>query len=325
MKHFYRIAAVLGAALLLLSGAWATPETVIPGGNTVALRLETDGVCIVEFAEDYPKNAGLRRGDLLHSIDGAEVRSAQAVAQAVAASDGRPMKLTVTRGGREKSVTVAPHETKDGWRLGIYVRDRMSGIGTVTFYDAENETFGALGHGICESGSSELLPVRSGSVLYAEVMAVTKGKSGAAGALQGAVCGRSACGEISGNTRQGVFGTMPARNAQPVPVGKASELHTGAATILSNVRGQEIREYSVQIRAIHPDEPQGRNLLLQVTDPALLEATGGIVQGMSGSPIMQDGKLVGAVTHVLIDDPTMGYGILIEAMLDAQSAQAKAA
>lgn len=317
MKHIYRIAAALGAALLLLSGAWAAPETVIPGGNTVALRLETDGVCIVEFAEDYPKNAGLRRGDLLRSIDGTEVRTAQAVAEAVEASGGSPMKLTITRGGREKNVTVSAHETKDGWKLGIYVRDSMSGIGTVTFYNAENETFGALGHGICGTESSELLPVRSGSVLHSEVVAVTKGKAGAAGALQGAVCGRSACGEITGNTRQGVFGTMQARRADPVPVGKASELHTGAATILSNVRGQEIREYSVQIRSIYPDEPQGRNLLLEVTDPALLETTGGIVQGMSGSPIMQDGKLVGAVTHVLIDNPTMGYGIFIETMLDA--------
>ena len=209
-----------------------------------------------------------------------------------------------------------PQRTADGWRLGVFVRDSITGIGTVTYYDPENGTFGALGHGVCDS--SALLPLRSGLALPAAVTSITRGEVGTPGALHGAVTGRSPSGTIRSNTERGIFGTMaPPQDASPLPTAAAAQVHTGSATILSNVSGTETREYAVQIVSVEPDEPQGRNLRLAVTDSTLLAQTGGIVQGMSGSPILQDGRLVGAVTHVLVNEPAAGYGILIENMLAA--------
>lgn len=319
MKHFYRTAVAALLSLLLLHGASAAaPKTLIPGGNTIGLRIETDGVAVVDFSDDPARSAGLRCGDVLQTIDGQAVEKASDVTELVERSGGRALKLSVLRAGEEKTLTLAPQRTDEGWRLGVYVRDGISGIGTVTYYDSENGTFGALGHGVNDGAT--LLPLRSGSVLRAEIVSVTRGKRGAAGALQGAVCGRSPCGTILKNTPHGIFGTVDpdtqtASNA--VEVAQKSDVHTGEAVIRSNVSGAEVREYSVRIRAVYPDEAHGRNLLLEVTDEALLSQTGGIVQGMSGSPILQDGRLIGAVTHVLIDDPRSGYGIFIENMLAA--------
>ena len=282
MKHLYRTAVAMLVSLLLLSGVSASrPQTLIPGGNTIGLRMETDGVSIVEFSDTLARNAGLRRGDLLQKINGRTVSTASDVTQAVESSGGKPLKLTVLRNGKEKNVTLAPKQTENGWRLGVYVRDSLTGIGTVTYYNAEDNTFGALGHGVNDTNSATLLPMRTGSVLHSEVVSVIRGKKGAAGALQGAICGRGTCGEILQNTPQGIFGTMAPADAQEIEVAHSDEIHTGAATIRSNVCGTEICEYSVQIRAVYPREAQGRNLLLEVTDPTLLAQTGGIVQGLS--------------------------------------------
>lgn len=301
--------------LLLSICVSAAPKTVIPGGNTIGLRLHTDGVAVVELSESVPKRTGLKCGDVICAIDGKQVKNTQEVLQAVQNANGAPMKLTVSRGGAQETVTVAPTQTEAGWRLGIYVRDTVSGIGTVTYYDAETETFGALGHGVNDGGT--LLPITTGSVLPSSVASVIRGEKGEPGALQGVVNGRSTSGTIKKNTPQGVFGTMQAVNGTPIPVAQEREIHTGKATIRSNVRGTKVEEFDIQITALSPNDPQDRNLQLEVTDPNLLAATGGIVQGMSGSPILQDGKLIGAVTHVLINDPTQGYGIFIENMLDA--------
>ena len=176
----------------------------------------------------------------------------------------------------------------------------------------------AMGSRRPEANCSALLPLRSGLALPAAVTSVTRGEVGTPGALHGAVTGRSPCGTIRSNTERGIFGTMaPPQDISPLPTAAAAQVHTGSATILSNVSGTETREYAVQIVSVEPNEPQGRNLRLAVTDDALLAQTGGIVQGMSGSPILQDGRLVGAVTHVLVNEPAAGYGILIENMLAA--------
>lgn len=301
--------------LLLSICVSAAPKAVIPGGNTIGLRLHTDGVAVVALSESVPVRAGLKCGDVIHAINGTQIKSTQEVKQAVENANGAPMKLTVTRGGAEQTVTMSATQTEDGWRLGVYVRDTVSGIGTVTYYDAETETFGALGHGVNDGGT--LLPILDGAVLPSSVGAVIRGEKGEPGALQGMVSGRSISGTIEKNTPQGVFGTMQAQCGTPIPIAQEREIHTGNATIRSNVRGTQIEEFDIQITALTPQDPQNRNLQLKVTDPDLLTATGGIVQGMSGSPILQDGKLIGAVTHVLINDPTQGYGIFIENMLDA--------
>ena len=296
--------------LLLLCGA-ASAATVIPGGGTIGLSLTVDGAAIVSFSRDEPKRAGLECGDVITAVDGRPVGGVTEVLAAVAASEGRPLRLTVRREGETKDVRLAPVQAETGWQLGLYLRDRLTGIGTVTYYEPDSGTFAALGHGVSEGGA--LLPLKEGTALESEVVSVVRGQDGAAGTLHGAVAGGCVRGEISENTPQGVFGTMDAPDGQAVQTGTA---HIGEAVIRSNVRGSEVEEFTVRIRSVNARAAQ-KNLLIEVTDPALLEQTGGIVQGMSGSPILQDGKLVGAVTHVLLDDAATGYGILIDRMLCA--------
>ena len=296
--------------LLLLCGA-ASAATVIPGGGTIGLSLTVDGAAIVSFSRDEPKRAGLECGDVITAVDGRPVDGVTEVLAAVAASEGKPLRLTVRREGETKDVRLAPVQAETGWQLGLYLRDRLTGIGTVTYYEPDSGTFAALGHGVSEGGA--LLPLKEGTALESEVVSVVRGQDGAAGTLHGAVAGGCVRGEISENTPQGVFGTMDAPDGQAVQTGTA---HIGEAVIRSNVHGSEVEEFTVRIRSVNARAAQ-KNLLIEVTDPALLEQTGGIVQGMSGSPILQDGKLVGAVTHVLLDDPATGYGILIDRMLCA--------
>ena len=294
-RIFKQLAAVLLALVLLAGTALAAlPDRLIPGGQAIGLQLQTDGVSIVELAQDNPcaREAGLRRGDVIRAIDGERVSTVRQVTAAVSASDGQALTIRYERGGKAAETAVQPQRTADGWRLGVFVRDSITGIGTVTYYDPENGTFGALGHGVCDS--SALLPLRSGLALPAAVTSVTRGE----------------IGTIRSNTERGIFGTMaPPQDISPLPTAAAAQVHTGSATILSNVSGTETREYAVQIVSVEPDEPQGRNLRLAVTDDALLAQT--------GSPILQDGRLVGAVTHVLVNEPAAGYGILIENMLAA--------
>ena len=188
----------------------------------------------------------------------------------------------------------------------------------MTFYTEDGKAFGALGHGVSGTGGTELTPVTSGFVVSSSVSDVQKGSRGTPGMLKGVFDLSHAVGTVTENSARGIFGvmqTLPHKAA--VPVAGPGAVRTGPAKILSNVKGAEICEYDVEIVRLMPEAQNGRDLLLRVTDPALLEATGGIVQGMSGSPILQDGRLVGAVTHVLVSDPTRGYGILIENMLDA--------
>lgn len=196
----------------------------------------------------------------------------------------------------------------------------MAGIGTLTFCEPATGRFGALGHGINDVDTAQLMPLQSGSIMYSEVTDVKKGEKGAPGELHGAFQVNRDLGELYANTASGVFGRLEdgtlTDGLEPVPVAERKEVKTGAATILSNIAGDQVEEYQVEIIRVYPaNGADTRNLMLKVTDPRLLETTGGIVQGMSGSPILQNGKLVGAVTHVLVNDPTQGYGILAENML----------
>ena len=198
----------------------------------------------------------------------------------------------------------------------------MAGIGTVTYYDPSTGAFGALGHGITDMDTSLLMPFSSGSVLASTVKAVKRGEVGSAGELRGDFDLQSDLGDLYANTDCGIFGCLEENGAswqqdEALPVASPSEVETGPATILANVQGDEVRSYDVEILKIIHNGGDGRELVLSVTDPDLIAATGGIVQGMSGSPILQNGKFVGAVTHVLLNDPTKGYGIFLETMLKA--------
>jgi stage IV sporulation protein B len=307
---------------------------VVPLGRTVGIKLFSDGVMVVGLSEIATENGmaspaaacGLQTGDIITHINSSDVDSIEEVRSLLQSISGEKMSLRVLREEKQVQLTAqAVQCSADGaYKLGAWIRDSMAGIGTTTFYDPENGVFGALGHGINDVDTALLMPLQSGSIMYASVVNVKKGVSGKPGELQGTFEVNRDMGELYANTVGGVFGILSdkslADGMEPVPVARRKDVKTGPAVILSNISGNCVEEYSIEIVRIYPDEAgRTRDLMLKVTDPRLLESTGGIVQGMSGSPILQNGAFVGAVTHVLVNDPTQGYGILAEHMLDASN------
>ena len=295
-------------------------ELLIPVGKIIGLQLLDDAVTVAAYDETWgagAREAGLKIGDEIVAVDGSPVASAQDVRTALGGC-GESVALTVRRGSKVSTLRLTPEQTGDGPRLGVYLRQGVAGIGTVTFFDPDTGAFGALGHGVSDARGT-LLRLRQGYVYTAQVQAVKKGVTGDPGQLKGSADTSEAFGTLLRNTPQGVFGiTQRNWTGEALPVAEFGQIHTGAAAIRSTIQGDSPQDYCVEILKIYPQErSDGRNFLLKVTDPALLASTGGIVQGMSGSPILQDGRLIGAVTHVLVNDPTTGYGIFIENMLDA--------
>ena len=320
MKRILRSIAFALALAAALPGTARATEVLIPVGQIIGLELGDDTVTVAAFDDALgarAKEAGLRVGDEIIEIDDRPINCAEDVRAALKACD-EDVEITVLRGARRQEVELSPVQTAEGPRLGIYLRQGIAGIGTVTFYDPETKIFGTLGHGVSDA-KGVLLCMRRGSAYEASIQSVQRGKSGIPGQLKGCAASPTPIATLLKNTPQGVFGKCEAGwKGQAIPVASHNEIHTGKATIRSTVSGNAVREYSVEILKIYPkDRSDCRNLLLRITDPDLLSATGGIVQGMSGSPIIQDGKLIGAVTHVLVNDPTMGYGIFIENMLEA--------
>ena len=318
---------VLTLLLVLQAPAYALDaQALIPVGSTVGIRMETEGVMVSGLSDVETDagvicpagDAGLQCGDVICAVNGRETKDAAAFLTAVSALDGAQVTLRVRRDGQEIRFVVVPAKNKEGkYQLGLWLRDGISGIGTVTFYDPESGTFGALGHGISSMETGELLPVGQGSICPSQVIDVVRGAAGAPGALCGDFDAERTLGSVVKNTESGIFGVGNFSDCgAPLPVARESEVTLGPASILANVDGSDVASYAVEISRIYRDG-DNRFLLLTVTDPSLIARTGGIVQGMSGSPILQGGKLVGAVTHVLVNDPTRGYGISIEDMMNA--------
>ncbi len=312
MKKFSIRIFILIMILCLLPQTALAADMLIPVGRVIGLELKNDTVTVAGFeADSKAKNAGLQEGDCLLRINEKPITCTDDVKAALSQSDGAAT-LTVRRGQENKTFRVT------GPKLGVYLKEGITGIGTVTWYDPNTQNFAALGHGV-NLPKGGLLELTRGSVYDARIVSVRKGKIGKPGQLMGAVTNTQPIGSLSRNTNQGVFGKAQLPCTQKaLPVAESEQVCTGKATILSNISGQSVQEYSVEILKIYPSGRNAdRNMLIRITDPTLLEITGGIVQGMSGSPIIQNGKLVGAVTHVLVNDPTTGYGIFIENMLDA--------
>ena len=326
--------AVQAAALLqapsqavVHTSAGAEGKTVIPIGKAVGIKLFSDGVLVVglspvetEEGSCYPgRECGLKEGDVITHINGEEVDTLEQVQAVVAQQRDTPLTIQAVRGQRQLQLTAEAAENSQGdYQLGIWLRDSMAGIGTLTFYDPDSGIFAALGHGINDVDTAMLMPLESGSIMPASVSDVKKGESGSPGELHGQFELTRDLGTLYANTSMGIFGRMPQENLEtartPLPVASREQVETGPATILSNVRGDEVEEFEITITKVYSPDEGTRDLMLQVTDPELLALTGGIVQGMSGSPILQNGRLVGAVTHVLVNDATRGYGILAEDM-----------
>ena len=296
-----------------------------PVGHTVGIKLFSRGVVVVKLSEGGTpaKACGLRTGDVIVKCSGSAVTSTEQFQALLQTSNGERMDLQVDRSGGSVNVSVEPAQNDQGvYCIGAWIRDSMAGIGTMTYYDPATGAFGALGHGITDVDTAQLMPFADGAILPSTVKAVKRGEPGAAGELRGDFDLTCDLGQLYANTSSGIFGTLGPdaeilREVKPLPVGAAK---TGPAVIRANVRGDQVEEYDIEVLKVVGDAADGRDMVLSVTDPALLEETGGIIQGMSGSPIIQDGQIVGAVTHVLLNDPTKGYGILIDHMLEASGA-----
>ena len=296
-----------------------------PVGHTVGIKLFARGVVVVKLSEGGTpaKACGLRTGDVIVKCGGSAVTSTEQFQALLQTSNGERMDLQVDRSGGSVNVSVEPAQNDQGvYCIGAWIRDSMAGIGTMTYYDPATGAFGALGHGITDVDTAQLMPFADGAILPSTVKAVKRGEPGAAGELRGDFDLTCDLGQLYANTSSGIFGTLGPdaeilREVKPLPVGAAK---TGPAVIRANVRGDQVEEYDIEVLKVVGDAADGRDMVLSVTDPALLEETGGIIQGMSGSPIIQDGQIVGAVTHVLLNDPTKGYGILIDHMLEASGA-----
>ena len=300
-----------------------------PGGVPFGVKFMTDGVIVTGFTDIKTDGgkicpataAGLHPNDVILKINGETVTDALTLTKLTEECGGKALTVIYSRDGKEYTASLTPAYCKDEgkYKSGMFVRDSGAGIGTVTYIVPDTLDFGGLGHGICDADTGKLIPMQRGSVVGVTINGVVKGLSGTPGEVKG-YFSSGKTGTLLSNTENGVFGafaTLPSGLAsQPLPVGTRNELTAGKAYILSTLDGTTPQKYEIEICDIRLNSTSNKCFTVKVTDKALLEKSGGIVQGMSGSPIIQNGKLVGAVTHVLINYPTTGYGIFIENMIN---------
>lgn len=307
---------------------------VIPGGQSIGVKVKSEGVLVVghhllrstQSHLSPAEKADIRVGDYLTKINGLPIRQISDLAKAVeqAGKRNQPLDITILRKGKELQVQMMPifDEKERTYRLGLYVRDSAAGVGTLTFFDPNKQVYGALGHIITDQDTGQPIRVRQGKIMHSNVTSIQKGESGEPGEKRAIFFHEEkVLGNIFKNTPFGIFGKMPKLPEQgmynkPIPIGLIEQVKEGPAKILTVVEGQKVEAFDIEItHVIKQKFPATKGLIIKVTDPRLLKKTGGIIQGMSGSPILQNGKLIGAVTHVFVNDPSAGYGTFIEWML----------
>ncbi|MBX6394683.1 MAG: SpoIVB peptidase [Alicyclobacillaceae bacterium] len=307
---------------------------VIPGGQSIGVRLRSKGIMIVGYNLVRAGNqqvspgeqADIKVGDRIIEIDRHPVRSVDEAAQRIreAGESNRDLELTLVRQKQPFHVKVHPlyDEDQHTYRIGLYIRDSAAGVGTLTFFDPEHHVYGALGHVIADVDTGQPIEVGEGQVLHSSITSIDKGQNGQPGEKRGQMVDEHhVLGDVTKNSPFGIYGHMDhmpdhGLYRDPVPVALADQVHPGPAKILTVVEGQKVEAFDVEVVSVMKQRyPAIKSMVLKVTDPKLLAKTGGIVQGMSGSPILQDGRLIGAVTHVFINDPTQGYGVFAEWMM----------
>ncbi len=310
-----------------VSVSTAERKVLTVSGAPFGVRMLTEGLMVIGISDVYTeagtenpaKKAGLKVGDIITAVDGATLKSSENLTAALDKKGTTPAELTVNRGGTELKLKISAvlSSSDKHYRLGVWLRDSSAGIGILTFVDKNSLSFGGLGHPVCDADIGDILPLRSGEIMKTVILGYRKGEKGSPGELRGRFEGIEPLGKIQVNSTTGVYGKLLdyGYKGTDMPIAYTDEIHTGNATILTTIDGDTPSEYSVVIERVNTDGNSPQNMVIRVTDPKLIETTGGIVQGMSGSPIIQDGRLVGAVTHVLVNDPTKGYGVFIENML----------
>lgn len=289
---------------------------LIPGGGIFGAKIKQSYVS-VQSPGDI---AELKAGDKILSVNGKSVSSATEVKKVIQNLGGNEVLLTCERGGKEIAVKLTPKKSAGEYKIGLVLKDGAAGIGTITYINPTTGEFGGLGHGICDSDTGEVIEFTEGEVTGVVLSGVKKGEEGKPGELAGILTDKVS-GVLYSNTECGVFGRLDeipeSITATPIKIAHKDEVHEGEATILSTVKSGAIKEYKIQITDVNKSSSGTKSFKIKVTDPTLIAITGGVVRGMSGSPVIQDGKLVGAVTHVMVATPTEGYGIFIENMMNA--------
>lgn len=298
-----------------------TAPEVITGGQPFGIKLLTDGVMVIRIEKVAGKcparESGITEGDVIVSVNDKKITSSENLSEVIRESQGDTMEMEINRNGRTMEVELTPALSNGAYRAGVWVRDSTAGVGTVTFYEPSSGLFGGLGHPVCDVDTGRIIPIQSGIAAEVRIKAFNKSVDGEPGELIGSFDSPNAIGKIYENTEHGVFGTMTQAPAgKTMPLGMRQEIVTGSATILTTIDGKSPQEYSIEIESINLSGKDTKHMVIRITDSTLLEQTGGILQGMSGSPILQNGKLVGAVTHVFVQDPTRGYGIFADTMYE---------
>ncbi len=288
-------------------------DTVFLGGMPFGLKLYTSGVLVINV-DTYSSAdmAGIKKNDVIMTADDEEITSNEQLKEIITTSQGEDIELLLSRDNTPITVTLTPGMNDDSeYEAGLWVRDSTAGLGTVTYFDESTMSFGALGHGVCDRDTGMLMPLKNGEIMDAQITSITRAERGVAGGLNGYMSDTS-IGSITLNNAFGVYGRYHTLMSDTrIQCAGDEEITTGDATLYATVDDSGVTPYKVEIETVTPDNKNGQNMVVRVTDETLLQKTGGIVQGMSGSPIVQNGKLVGAVTHVFVNAPEKGYGISI--------------
>lgn len=311
--------------LILPTTAFAYSDYIIAGGQNIGIQINSKGIMIVglyKIDNTYPgREAGLKLGDKILEVNNESVDNINQLVEKINNDpDKSSIDLTYVRYSKTYKTTLKLVKTEDGvYKTGLYVKDTINGIGTLTFIDPNTKIYGALGHEIAERNSGQMIEVKDGKIYKSDVQGISKSSNGSPGEKNAKYYSNTVYGNIKENTNSGIFGTykdtLP--NTSLYKVAKPSEVKLGKASILTVIKDEQVEKFDIDIVKINKEPNQKvKNILFNITDAKLLEATGGVVQGMSGSPIIQDEMIVGAVTHVIVDDPTKGYGIFITYMLE---------
>ena len=301
--------------------------TVIPIGKAIGMKMYTKGVLVVGLSEidgqkPYEKT-GIETGDKIVKINNTKINNTDELITCVNSSKGKEITITYISNNEEETVELKPVQTGENeYKLGLWVRDAAAGVGTLTFYEPQTGQFGALGHGINDVDTYELIDIANGELVTANIIDIVKGEDGTPGEIRGVIDGGTTIGTISKNTNYGVYGKVEnmaklnTNNTNEIEVANRNEITTGKAQIMCELENGKIENYEIEIQKIFIENNQNnKSMLIKITDKNLIEKTGGIIQGMSGAPIIQNGKFVGAVTHVLVNDSKMGYAVFADLMI----------